>query len=156
MGQIDGNNKDVVPVVIKKAWYTHADTQNGRKLLCKLTGEDAEGNTGTCTVWMDDELCTQGREKDIGRKNIEIAIDDLVTLGLDRKTPGDLSPLVGSKRAQFYISKKEKAGVMQTNYYLQIGEMEVPADQASAEILAMLGGDTAKDSESADFDPDLF
>lgn len=140
MAQIEGAKGDIVSVKLTDAWMTHHEVNGETKWLVKLKGEDADGNTGTAAMWMDEEICTRGLDSRIGNTNTVNAMADLAALGLPDNNLRKLCELIG-KRCEFYISPKKKDdGKVVYNYYLQTGgEVRADLEEGAAFVESLLG-----------------
>jgi len=147
MGIIQASDKQTIPVKIIDACFTHVEVNGDRKLICELTGEDKDGNTGRATLWMDQDICTVGRDQDIGNKNYENAVARLTELGLPDRNIRKITAIYDADNVVFSCKEKvnKKTGDKYIQFYVQTARATIPLDDAAAELEAMLGESAAKE-----------
>jgi hypothetical protein len=136
---------DKINVKLVNAYWANIATREGPRLVAHLTGKDEDGNTGDCLVWFDDKIADRGPRA--GDRNVDIALDDLRSIGMTDRNPDNLKDVIG-KPAQFYCTKTNDKG--EPSFSLNTSETVLDAATVKSRLQEMLRG------ESNDADPNMW
>ena len=135
-----------IRVKMLSAFWAEIPLKDGEaKRVIQTRIEDGDGNTDECIVWASDDLVKYGLPDDVGRPELDVALDLMGDIGVtDLEEFSDIE----GKAASVYASVK--AGKQRLK--LQVGGGPVPI--ALDNVRAFLRG-RAKETAEADDDLDL-